>query len=1057
MTLGSFSVKNPVLITLAMILILVAGLFSLNRLPQEQFSEIPFYFVNIIVPYPGVSAEDVERSVTVRVENEMSGMESLTEISSTTSEGLSVVTLQFDQGLTDDQFDSLFQEVQNRFTNVVLPDGTLQATIDDFSTNDFLPVIEVVLSGPVAYADLNSGARELADILRGVNEVSGVNLIGSKDREITVELQRERMEALGVSINEVVNAIRAQNVTIPGGTLRTESREFLLRTVGQRETAESFRRIVVRRGTGDGTGLVTVGDLATVREGYDLGGTEARFNGEQAISLQITKIPGGSSVAIIDDVRARVDAYAPALPEGVSIGFFNDSTIQIRDSLSVLVNNALLGLGLLVVILLLFVGIRNAIMTAIGIPLTFAITFIVLDAFGETLNSNTLFGLVLVLGLIVDHAIVIVENSFRLQYEKGMSRHDAAIHGVNQVIVPVIAATATTVAAFLPLTFLPGIIGKFLRVVPLTVSIALIASTFEAGFFLPSHYADWPGGGALFGSGERTARFQARFRRMSVALYQKRGRVAIVAIVVMIGVFGLVGGIQQDLFSAEDATLYYVDIEMPPGTPISRTNAVVQQYEERLVPLIGNGEVAAVNAFVGFTGGGDGNVRDSAVGQLVVDLTEQDEGRTRSIDEIIAEAQVLTAGIPGPELVQFRKQQNGPPTDPPISFRLFGDRFDEMAAASTAIREVLAEYPELRNIDDNLDAGTPELRVRVDEERAATYGLSSQVVGSFIRASVDGIDAGSVFTDNEETGVVVRYGDAGPATVASLTQLQIPTPDGRQIPFGAIARLEEGSALGSIRRVDGKREVTITADALDESRIGEINAAVEALYRDELQPRYPGVILNVGGEFAEIADTIFSILRVFVIGIFLIYAILAIQFNSYTQPLLVVFTVPFAFVGVVLFLVVSGTPLSTVVIYAAVALAGIAVNDTIVLVSFANDERADGKSVEEAVANAAVTRLRPIMLTSMTTIAGLLPTALGVGGTSVVWGPMASTITFGLIFSTATTLIIVPSVYGLMYDRSRRDERRNRRRERRDARAAARANRGLRVTGTEVAREGVRV
>lgn len=1029
MTIGSFSVKNPVLLNIVMILALVAGAFSVSRLPREQFSEIPFYFVNIIVPYPGASAEDIEQSVTVKIENEMTGLENLDEISSVTSEGLARMTVAFDQGITDQEFDKLYQEVQNRFTNLELPDGTLQGTVDDFSTNDFLPVLEVVLYGNVDYGTLNRTARDLADRLRTIQDVSGINLIGSRDRQITIELNRRRLDSLGISLNEVLAAVRAQNITIPGGTIETTSREFLLRTVGQLSDAEQFRDIVVRRGRGS---VVTVGDVATITDGYDLSGTAARYNGEQAISLQVTKVPGGSSIDINDDVRALVADFP--LLSGVKSDFFNDSTVQIRDSINVLVTNAIMGLGLLVVILLIFVGIRNAIMTAVGIPLTFALTFVVLEAMGETLNSNTLFGLVLVLGLIVDHAIVIVENSFRLQQEQGMSRHDAAIKGVDQVVVPVIAATLTTVAAFLPLTFLPGIIGKFLRVVPLTVSIALVASTFEAAVFLPSHYADWPGGAKMPPQRKWIVSMQENFRKLLKVLYRRRLLVGLASLVLMVLIFGRIGSIQQNLFNAEDYTVFYIDIEMPPGTPIEKTNEFVGRYEDKIVPLVDGREIVAVNAFVGFAGGDTENVRQANVAQIVVDLAEKDEGRTRSITEIMSNVEDLTRSIPGAEQVQFRKQQSGPPTDPPVSFRLFGDNYDDLSTVAAAFEAKLDTYPELFNIDDNLDAGSPELRIRVDEQRAAEYGLSSQSVGQFIRSIYDGVEAGTVFTDNEETKVLLRYDESDDMGIDALLQLRIPTQDGRLVAFSSIASIEEGNAISSIKRIDGKREVTITAEAYSEENVPEINAAIQNLFDTEFQVRYPGMVLSVGGEFAEIADTLVEILRVFVIGIFLIYLVLATQFNSYTQPLLILLTVPFAFVGVILYLLVSGTPLSTVVIYATVALAGIAVNDTIVLITFANERQAEGASVGEAVLDAAVTRLRPIILTSITTIAGLLPTALGLGGSSVVWGPMASTIIFGLVFSTLTTLVVVPSIYGIFYDKSRREERKTLRRSEKERR-----------------------
>ncbi len=1035
MTLGSFSVRNPVLINILTILILVAGLFSLQRLSQEQFAEIPFYYVNITVPYPGVSAEDIEQSVTVRIENEMGGLQDINEIQSITSEGLARVTLQFDQGLSNDEFESRFQEVQNRFTNIDLPDDTLQATIDDFSTNDFLPVVEVVLYGDLPYAQLNEAARNVADQLQTVPDLSEVNLIGSRERQITIALDAGRMEASNVSLNEVVSAVQNENVVIPAGTLKTNSREFLLRTVGSLESERQFESVVVREGGPGQSGAIHISDLGSVILGYDQDGTAARFNGKQAISLQITKVPGGSSVGILEEVRRRVDGLSGQLPAGIEVAYFNDSTVAIRDSLNVLVSNALWGLGLLVVILLLFIGLRNALMTALGIPLTFALTFVVLDAFGETLNSNTLFGLVLVLGLIVDHAIVIVENSYRLQYQQGMSRHDAAINGVNQVIIPVIAATLTTVAAFLPLTFLPGIIGKFLRVVPLTVSIALIASTFEAAVFIPSHYADWPGGkGRRKGRksderrGEKLAALQRRFQGVLGYLYAKRIGVVIATVVLMVVVFSQVGRIQQNLFDAEDASLYYIEIEMAPGTPIERTAEFVSRYEERLLPLVGNGEVVALNSFIGFVGGENENVRRSNVAQIVVDLAEQDAGRSRSITQIMGEARDATADIPGTDSVVFRKQQNGPPTDPPVVFRFFGDDFDDLMAVTERVRERLADYPELLNIGDNMEAGTPELRIEVDERRAAEYGLNSRAIGQYIRGRFDGVPTGTVFQENEETDVEVRYGYGGPISIDRIQQVQIPTADGRRIPFSTVASLESGEILSSIRRIDGKREATVTAEAYDTARVPAINEEIYELYNSELRNEYPGVVLEVGGEFAEIAETLQEILRVFVIGIFLIYLILATQFNSYTQPLLILITVPFAFVGVVLYLFVSGTPLSTTVIYAGVALAGIAVNDTIVLVTFANENRRNGgMSASDAIIDAATTRLRPIVLTSVTTIAGLIPTAIGLGGTSVVWGPMASTIIFGLIFSTLTTLVIVPSFFGTFYDfpgRTGKDETR---------------------------------
>jgi multidrug efflux pump subunit AcrB len=1024
MNIAKLAVKNPVLVNILMVAVLALGIFSLSRLPREQFSEVPFFFVNIIVPYPGVSAEDVEQTVTVPIENEMQGLDSLSAVRSVTSEGLSTVTVEFDDGISNDRFDQLFQEVQTRFGRVELPEGTQKGLVDDFSSNDFLPVIEVVLSGDVPYETLSLEARGLRDQMLRVSDVSGVDLVGSRDRQIVVEVQQERLEALGLPVEQVTLAIGRRNVTVPGGSVDTPGREYLLRTVGEVSDVRELEEIIVRN-TANGT--IRLGDVARVAEQYDPAGVVARFNGNQAILLRVNKVPRGNSIGVIEEVKRIADEYRTGAPIGLDLSLFNDSTVQIRESLDVLVTNALLGFGLLVVILFVFIGLRNALMTALGIPITFALTFLVLEALGETLNSNTLFGLVLVLGLIVDHAIVIVENSYR-QQQLGLSRHRAAVMGTKEVIIPVVAATATTVAAFLPLTILPGTIGKFLRVVPLTVSIALIASTFEASFFLPSHYADWPGG-------SKTPRrrlfeaLQAGFRRFIGSIYRFRGLAVSGMVLIMIGVFALVPFIQQNLFEAEDFSLFYIELELPQGSPQSKTAEVVGAYEDRILPLLGEGEVVAVSASVGLSQGDNERLRRSNVAQIIVDLTEKDEGRTRSITEIMADVQAETVNIAGTENVVFRKATNGPPTDPPVSFRMFGDDYAQLVSAADMVRDRLATYPELFNIEDNLDPGTPELRIRVDPDRAAAYGLSSQAIGRFVRSSFDGIQASTVFRENQELDVIVRYANMATTSVDQIRQLKIPTTDGRYIPFSAVAGIDEGEALASIKRLDGKREVTVVSEAYTTENLDAINADIEALFETEIAEQYPGVALNVGGEFAELSNLLIEILRVFLIGVLLIYLILGTQFRSYSQPFLILLSVPFAFVGVVLYLVVSGTALSTTVIYAAVALAGVAVNDTIVLVSFINDRRKAGATIREAVVDGAATRLRPILLTTLTTIAGLLPTAIGIGGRSVIWSPMASTIIFGLIFSTLTALVVVPNLYGLLYDRKGSDQRRGLREE----------------------------
>ncbi|MBN2533386.1 MAG: efflux RND transporter permease subunit [Spirochaetales bacterium] len=1016
MTIGKFSVNNSVLVTILMVAVLFFGFFSVSRLPQEQFSEVPFYWVNIIVPYPGVSVEDIERTVTVKIENEYQGINKLKRIRSETSEGLSVVRIEFDDGISKEEFARLYQEVQTRFNKVTLPEGTLEPVIDDFSAADFLPVIEVILVSDSGYETLNRTALLLKDQLLTIKEVSGINLVGSRERQLIIRAGKEKIETLRITLDEIIRAVQNKNINIPGGIVETSNREYILRTVGDIENIEDFKNIIIRK---NATGTVYLSDIAKIEEDFDPGGIRARFNGYEAITLRVAKVTGGSSTRVIRDVKEKIKEFSSIKPDDIWVTLFSDSTIQITDSITILLTNALIGFILVLGILFLFIGFRNALITAIGIPVTFAITFIILEALGETFNTNTLFGLVLVLGLIVDDAIVIVENSYRLRSE-GLSMREAAITGTNQVIVPVIASTLTTVAAFFPLMILPGTIGKFLRVIPLTVTIALLASTFEASLFLPSHFADWPGKGKI-----KESRIFDRFRKWFAAvigrIYRFKLPVVIGLILLIIVAFAIVPFIRQDLFSAEDFSLFYIDIELPLGSNRNKTNDIVYEFEKRILPLAGNGEIVAVNSYIGFASGSSQNTAKSNIAQITVDLTERNQGRTRPITRIMTEVRELCADISGVEKVEYRKAQNGPPIAPPVSFRLFGDVYEDLILISNGIKDKLLTYPDLLNIKDDIEKGTPEMRIKVNEEQAAGYGLNVVSIGRAIRASFDGIKAGTFFKNNQEIDIIVTFDMPEAADINMIEQLKFITQDGRDIPFSAVCTLERSEGFASIKREDGKREITIEAGAYSNRNIRTINSDIAAFFNETYKSRYPDVVLKVGGEFAEFGDLLIQILRIFLVGIFLIYVILGTQFKSYTQPLLILFSVPFAFVGVIFFLLISGTPFSTTVLYSGVALAGIAVNDAIVLISFINEKRKDGMPVKESVIESAQTRLRPILLTSITTIAGLIPTAIGIGGQSVVWGPMASTIIFGLLFSTLSTLVFVPCFYGLIYDRKGRN------------------------------------
>lgn len=1014
MNIGKFSVRNPVLIDILMVAILVMGLFSFFRLPQELFSDISFSWVFISVPYPGVSAEEVEKNLTIKIEEEISDVDRIKRISSTSREGVAFVQVEFEDDISDDEFKRLYQEVRTEFDKVPMPDGTLDPWIDDFSTSDFMAIITVILSADesVDLQTINLTARDLREKLLDVDDVSKVEIVGGQDREVWIEADRDRLESYGISLNEVADAIRNRNLNIPGGNLEVGTRSYILQMIGQLEKPSDYGNVIVRRTPGKGS--VKVSDIADINNGFADPDYNVRFNGKKAISLLISKKIEGNSIQVVDAAKEVVESFQQTAPPGIDFALSNDTTIMIRDILKKLGSNSVMGFIFLVAVLLVFLGFRNSFITAMGIPLTFAITFVFMEWYGESLNGNSLFALVLVLGMIVDHAIVIMENSYRYR-QKGLSATESAIRGTNEVVKPVLAGTLTTVAAFLPLMLLPGIMGKFMRAIPVVVSLALVASTIEALFFIPLHFVEWGGKVKEEGTGF-IGRWQGTFKKFLGKVYRRRWLTLGLTILMIVITIISTPLVKQDLFSGEEFTQFFLDIEMPVGTPREKTNEIAARFEDRLMPLIGNGEIVSLNTTVGFMQTDTDWLTASNYAQITLDITEKKDGRERPMVTIMKELEKKCADIPGAEKTSFRMMRNGPPVDKPVSFRLTGDNYDDMSSISRDFQKMLAEYPELYNIEDNFDKGKPELRISIREERASELGLSAGWIGMYIRSCFDGIDATKYYDEDDEIDVIVKFAEADRISVEDVMHMKIPTPDGRMVPFSTVCSMKRGISAGNIRRTDQKREITVSADADDKQNIRVIMAKVEETFNERYKDLYPDIRLKMGGEFAEFNKVLQDILRLALVGIFLIYLILGAQFKSFVQPIIIITTVFFALVGCTLFLVISQTPFSIVVMFAGVALLGISVNDSIVLISFVNELRCKGMTVAEAVVEGAAVRLRPIILTSVTTIGGLIPMSLGLGGSSETWSPMASTIIFGLFFSTVGTLVVIPCIYGIVDD-----------------------------------------
>jgi len=1010
MSFGKFSVNNSVFLNILMVTVFVLGAVSLIQLPKEAMAEISYNWGIVMVYYPGVSASDIEKSVTAKIENGISDVKKIKKIISLTQEGMAYMMIEFDDGMSDDEFRIRFSDMQKKITKIQLPDGVIDPYVTEVSISEFMPIIQLNMKGDSSLSQehINAVARTIRDDLLNIRNVSTVQIVGGRDREVEISVNREVAEAVGINVLEIVNAVQNRHISVPAGVLETSSGNYLVRTEGEIVDRKNFGDIIIRQ---RGSSNIKVRDVASISNGLAKSKYDMRFNGADVLSFSISKNSQGNSLDVVKAVKEKIKEYEK---KNKNVKFFwsGDSTIQIMDTLSVLGNNAVSGVFLLFFIMFLFLGWRNALVSCIEIPLTMAAVFWVMKLYGESLNGNTMFALVLVFGMLVDHSIVIMESMYR-HVQNGKDKISAAIEGTNEVASPVISATLTTTAVLLPLILLPGVLGRFMRPIPILISLALVISTVFALIFIPMHFAEF--GASASKEPRWFVKIREIFRKIISACYAHRIKALLATLLFMIiAIIFSAPFIKTQLFDGEMMSYFTIDVELLRGSSREKTNKIVEQIEKRILPLVGNGEIAGVSVSVGFQETDrQWNSRDN-IAQIKVLTTERSEGRKRGIPEIMRETEKLCKGIAGAEKIEFHSYAGGPPVEKPILVNIIGDDFNEMVQVSDRIQKKLSTYKDLYNISDDFERISPELIVKINEQAAAQYGLSIAQIGNFLRLGIEGIKIATWFDSNEEVDVVIRFDDASKSSIEQIQTLRIPTTHGTFVPFSAVAELVQGNGVAQINRIDRKRTIKVSADSYDKTGAVKINNEIVDFFNKEIAKNYPTTKISLEGEYAEYSNMLGGLIPLFCFGMFLLYLILGTQFKSYLQPFLMIFAIPLAGVGVVLYLALSGTPVSIVVLFAIVALAGISVNDAIVLISYINYLRKSGLDTPQAVIEGAVTRLRPIILTTVSTMGGLIPMAAGIGGKSLTWMPMASIIIFGLIFSTIGTLLIIPCVYGVM-------------------------------------------
>jgi len=1009
MSLARFSVRNPVPVNLLMIAVLVLGSIAFVALPRELMSDFSFNWVFISKPYPGVPAEEIEKLITIPIEDEIRDVKGIDYIASQSAEGSSFISVKLQQ-MDEEEFRARLQDLRSEVDKVKdLPADAMDTNVEAFGSADMMPLITVHIYGRAPEKKLLELARQLRDQLLLIPKTAKVQLMGAREREVWVEADPGKLRGFALSPQELQAAIRA-HINVPAGRLKVGRQELLVRSLGEFASPAAVNKVIVRA-TGDGR-KVRVSDVARVRDTFEEERTRNRLDGEPVISLTITKQNDGNSIIVTDQVKHVSREFERRHRKLIRIGVTQDSSEPIRDMLSKLSVNAWLGFTVVVGLLLLVLGLRNAVLAALGIPISFLACFIFMYQTGESFNGNSLFGLVLVLGIIVDDAIIIVENCYR-HLEMGKSWREAAIVGTEEVTAPIFAATATTIAAFLPLILLPGIIGKFMRIVPVTVSLALIASMVEAFLILPSHFADWPGR-RFQRKTERPwlGRLRASYERALRYVIRRRKRFVLGAVLLLPAAGAMVPLLGVNMFAGEEVNMFQVRVTMPTGTNLDVTARTLQDFEHAAAQLP-RSEVRAVHSTAGLVMTDTDWFFRTDVGQLWLDLP-MSYARERTTDAIMDDLRKRLLRIPGPTSIELAKVNTGPPLGKPVEVKVKGKYLEQLREVSNLVKRRLASIKGAIDIGDDFKAGKEEVRFKVDVEKAALYGLTVAHVGLALRTALEGDKVGRLFDADQEIDIMVKVDERFLDKPADLLRLPLLLHSGQTIFLGDVASYQIKAGIAEIRRYRNRRAITVFA-GVDQSKntTVQVNAALHRQLED-LPDRYPGVTLDYTGEWQEFKESFSALGKLFVFGVLLIYVILGAQFRSYLQPVVILFTVPFSFVGAIVGLAISGNPFSLITLFGMVALAGVAVNDAIVLISFANSAKAAGTDPEEAIVQAGCLRLRPIILTSLTTIAGLLPMAMGLGGMSLTWSPLANTIVWGLGVGTILMLLLIPAVYLLL-------------------------------------------
>lgn len=1023
-SLIAFFVKQKIFSDLTTLFVILIGISCAFLMRREAFPVIKFDIITVATIFPGASPDEVERLITNPLEIELREVDGIKKVSSVSRQSTSMIVLQLDPDQASEfEVKADVQDVVDRFKD--LPKDAERPVVTSVESGIY-PIIQVSLTSSLPGLQLRELAREIEKDLETLQDVAKVTPTGMQDLEIHVEADLKKMSSYRISFEEIIAAIRNQNLSIPGGSVSSSNgEEIFIRTVGDLETIEGIEHTVVR--ANDLAQPIMVKNLATVNFKLKDNSQLFKTNGLPAINLTVLRKSGADTIDLVDRIKARVKELEVQYKDRLTMRLLDDESVWIKMRLNTVTSNFIMGLILVFIILSLLLPPIIAFIVAIGVPFSFLGTMIVFYNMDYSLNLLTMLGLVIVVGMLVDDAIVTTENSMRL-FEEGMSAEEAAIEGTHQVVGSVFGSVMTTVLAFLPLALMTGIFGKFIKFVPVGVIVALLISLVQAYFILPNHFARWvrlrdpkQASNWFYRLHENinlwwNTRLLPKYRQIIEKFVHFRYRVlGAVFFLLICGAFTATR-LSFVLFPPDGIEIFLITADTKIGTDISESEKIFRPIEQAILDLP-KSEIQDFTTQLGLQvkdPGDPGSKYGEHLGMFIVYLTPVNE-RDRSAEEIIEELRQNTKNISNVKL-NFEKMAGGPPVGKAISIGVQGQDYPEILKLAERIKEDVGQIPGTSDLELSYQLGNKEVLVQVNPVEASAAGLNVASIGYSVRAAYEGIVESSIKKLDEEIDIRVSLADGSGSRIETLPKLLVPNQQGQLVPLGGVAKFKDSQGIAAYMHQNNRREVRVLGEI--DNKVTDAGRVVESIRKnlDIYKKDFPSLNVSFGGENEDTEESMQSLMRTFLVAFAGIFIILVLTFQNVTQPILVAGTIPIGAMSVIFTFALHSKPLSFMGMLGIISLGGVIVNNAIVMVDFVNQLRKEGVAFSQSIVDAAVIRLRPIFLTTATTVVGILPTAYGIGGNDDFVKPIALALGWGLLMGSVVTVLAFPAMIAILDD-----------------------------------------